>query len=130
MSKRIFGEGKIPLLILDINGVKSLKSKSGDFITYAVYILADLEVLDARLYERALADGLTEKAISVFTERKRRNRLDLEKFSEFSYLFDVTVENREIDSTAKKIVSLFLIINLIKRLTCASVIAIMIITGG
>ena len=105
--ERIFGEGKIPLLILDINGVKSLKSKPGDFITYAVYILADLEVLDARLYERALADGLTEKAISVFTERKRRNRLDLEKFSEFSYLFDVTVENREIDSTAKKIVSLF-----------------------
>jgi len=105
--ERIFGEGKIPLLILDINGVKSLKSKSGDFITYAVYILADIEVLDARLYERALADGLTEKAISVFTERKRRNRLDLEKFSEFSYLFDVTVENREIDSTAKKIVSLF-----------------------
>ena len=105
--ERIFGEGKIPLLILDINGVKSLKSKSGDFITYAVYILADLEVLDARLYERALADGLTEKAISVFTERKRRNRLDLEKLSEFSYLFDVTVENREIDATAKKIVSLF-----------------------
>ncbi len=105
--ERIFEEGRIPLLILDINGVKSLKSGSFGFETYAVYITADINLLDERLYERALADGLTEKALSVFTERKRRNRLDLEKISEMSYLFDATIENTEIEPTVEKIVSLF-----------------------
>lgn len=105
--ERIFSEGKIPLLILDINGVKSLKNGSFRFETYAVYITADVKVLDGRLYERALADGLSEKALSVFSERKIRNRLDLEKISEFSCLFDAIVENAEISATAEKIVSLF-----------------------
>ena len=105
--KRISAEGKIPLLILDINGVKSLKSGSFGFETYSVYITADVKVLDERLYERALSDGLSEKSLSVFSERKSRNRLDLEKISEFSYLFDAIVENTEIDATVEKIVSLF-----------------------
>ncbi len=104
--KRIFDEGRIPFLILDINGVKSLKCGNFDFETYSVYITAEVKILDERLYERALSDGLSEKSLSVFSERKSRNRLDLERVSEFSYLFNAIVENTEIDATARKIVSL------------------------
>lgn len=105
--ERIFAEGRIPLLILDINGVRSLRCGNLDFEVCSVYITADLEVLDARLYERAVSEGLSEKSLSVFSERKKRNREDLEKLFEFSCLFDATVENAEIDTTAKKIVSIF-----------------------
>lgn len=105
--ERIFGHGRIPLLILDINGVKSLKGGEFDFEAYSVYITADIEALDERLYERAVADGLSEKALSIFSERKSRNRLDLKKILDLSYLFNATVENTEIDATAEKIVSLF-----------------------
>lgn len=105
--ERIFAQGKIPLLILDINGVKSLKNGNFDFEVYSVYITADIKVLDKRLYERALTDGLSEKSLSVFSERKSRNRRDLEKISEFSCLFDAIVENTEIEITTEKIVSLF-----------------------
>lgn len=105
--ERIFTAGRVPLLILDINGVKSLRCGNFDFEVCSVYITADLEVLDARLYERALADGLNEKSLSVFSSRKERNREDLERISEFSYLFSAIIKNEEISSTAKKIVSLF-----------------------
>ena len=105
--ERIFADGRVPLLILDINGVKSLRCGNFDFEVCSVYITADLEVLDARLYERALADGLNEKSLSVFSSRKERNREDLERISEFSYLFSAIIKNEEISSTAKKIVSLF-----------------------
>lgn len=105
--ERIFCHGRIPLLILDINGVKSLKNREFDFESCAVYITADISVLDGRLYERVLAEGLSEKALSIFSERKRRNRLDLKKILDLSYLFNAIVENTEIDATAEKIVSLF-----------------------
>lgn len=105
--ERIFSDGKIPLLILDINGVKSLKSRPRDFITYSVYILADIYVLDARLYERAVAEGLTEKAVAVFKKRKAVNRRDIESLSEISSLFDAKVINLDISDTADNIIRLF-----------------------
>ena len=105
--ERIFDDGKIPLMILDINGVKSLKLRPRDFITYAVYILADICVLDARLYERAVAEGLTEKAVAVFEKRKAANRRDIESLSEMSALFNAKVINSDISDTADNIIRLF-----------------------
>ncbi len=104
---RIFGQGRFPLLILDINGVKSLKSHPRGFITYAVYLLADIEILDSRLYERAVAEGLNEKALAAFEKRKAANRRDIASLNEISDIFDAKVINQNISDTADDIYKLF-----------------------
>lgn len=105
--ERIFECGKIPLLILDINGVATLKSRARAFETVAIYITADIDVLDKRLYERTIASGNTNEALKVFEKRKAQNRRDLSTLPEISKLFDLTVVNTTVSDTAKEILSFF-----------------------
>jgi len=105
--ERVFACGKTPLLILDINGVTTLKSRSFAFETVAIYITADIDVLDKRLYERTIASGNTNEALKVFEKRKAQNRCDLSTLPEISKLFDLTVVNTTVSDTAKKILSFF-----------------------
>ena len=48
--ERIFGDGKTPFLILDINGVISFKEMKDRFPSFSVYLTAPLPVLEERLY--------------------------------------------------------------------------------
>ena len=105
--ERIFGEGNIPVLVLDINGVVSLKSKKRDFDVFAVYILTDMDVLDARLTERALADGMTDKAKETLEKRKAQNRADVIRIRELSDTFDLVIKNDTVEDTANAILSEF-----------------------
>ena len=106
--KRIFNEGKIPLLVLDINGVVSLKSASHDFSSYAVYINADMETIDKRLLERAERDGYSEKAMATYERRMAQNRLDIKRAEELSFLFDLTLVNNEVSECASEILKSFI----------------------
>lgn len=105
--ERIFESGKIPMLILDINGVKSLKSVPRSFKVVAVYITADAEVLDSRLYDRFVAAGKTEAAYKIYETRKERNRTELASLSRLTDVFDAFIENTTPAETAKRILSLF-----------------------
>lgn len=105
--ERIFESGKIPLLILDINGVISLKGKKHSFTPYAVYITGDVEVLDSRLKERAEKDGFTDKALATFERRKAQNRADFKRISELPHLFDFTVKNESVQKTAATVICAF-----------------------
>ncbi|MBO7305078.1 MAG: hypothetical protein J6V09_07655 [Clostridia bacterium] len=105
--ERIFGEGNIPVLVLDINGVVSLKSKKRDFDVFAVYILTDMDVLDARLYERAVADGMTEKAVQTLEKRKAQNRADIERVRQLGDVFDLVISNDVVEETANAILKEF-----------------------
>lgn len=111
--ERIFECGKIPLLILDINGVKALKSKPHSFSVVAIYITADTDVLDKRLYERFAAAGKTESAAAIYETRREQNRKDLETLPTLAGIFDAFVENTTPDETASKILSLFESVQLI-----------------
>ena len=106
--KRIFNEGKIPLLVLDINGVVSLKSATHDFSSYAVYINADMETIDKRLLERAERDGYSEKAMATYERRMAQNRLDIKRAEELSFLFDLTLVNNEVSECASEILKSFI----------------------
>lgn len=101
--KRILEEGKTPLLILDINGVKSLKMASHGFSSFAVYVTADLETLDKRLYERAEKDGFSLKATETMEKRRAQNRADLLTLSRLPGLFDMTVQNDSVSECAERI---------------------------
>lgn len=105
--ERIFADGKIPLLILDINGVKSVKGAERSFKTVAVYITADMDILDKRLTERAVALGGSEDAIASVERRKAQNRRDLSDMDGFSASFDAIVENKEITKTTEEIYKIF-----------------------
>lgn len=99
---RILKMGRIPTLILDINGVKSLKSQTGNFDVFAVYIWEDVKILENRLYERMLSDK-SSRAEETFKKRREVNLRDLSSVSDFAYLFDAFIRNTEVENTAKEI---------------------------
>ncbi len=107
---RIFSEGKYPLLVLDINGVRSLKDYNGDFTAFSVYFTEELSVLDGRLYERALSDGLTEKALRNYEKRRAQNRADLSFVSERCDIFDLVLKNETVDGSASAVLKEFYLI--------------------
>ncbi len=101
--ERIHGEGKTPVLVLDINGVKSIKRLARDFRAYGVYVYDELDKIEKRLLERD-GNNLTEDKLKAIEFRKRRNVdefLSLEK--ENFDTFDAIVENDTPDSCANKI---------------------------
>ena len=106
--ERIFAEGKIPLLILDLNGVRSLKEAALDYGVFSVYLTAEESVLNERLYERARLKGLTEESLCAYERRVAQNRLDKEIVMGAPSLFDAVIENTDIEETAKNIISVFL----------------------
>lgn len=105
--ERIFSSGKTPLLILDLNGVNTLKSAKLDFDVFAVYITANREELERRLYERLRLAGFTDKAYDTYERRKKQNIADAERISELNGVFDMIVENSEVFACANTIVSRF-----------------------
>ncbi len=100
--ERITKEGNIPLLILDIEGVRSL-SKHTDIASCAVYIYDDLVVLNDRLYQRFLGNGETEKGLKNYESRKEQNPKDLAKALELKDLFYAFVRNTALEETARNI---------------------------
>ena len=104
---RIIGEGRIPLLILDLNGVRSLKEKQLGLRIVAVYIYEENEVLDSRLYERMKNSGFTEQARVTYEKRKQMNREYCESVKKCKALFDLSLKNIEVETTAEDILCFF-----------------------
>lgn len=105
--ERAFSVGKIPVLILDLNGVESLVNGAKDYRAFAVYITADMKTLDERLYERASVDGFSEKAMATLNRRKAQNREDFEKISAHKSLFNLVLQNVSVAECASQILSSF-----------------------
>lgn len=105
--ERIFSSGKIPCLVLDVNGVKSLKKKKQIFDVFAVYLTANTETLEKRLYERAVVSGLSEDSLIAYEKRKEVNMRYKKDFDDFSKYFDFVTENITVKETALKIIKAF-----------------------
>ncbi len=101
-----FSEGKIPLLILNLEGIKSLREKSFDFSVFAFYIYDDINVIERRLYERYLSKNPTADALESFLKRKAANIRDYCALPELSDKFDAFVFNKEVFASAELILSL------------------------
>ena len=93
--ERIFEMGKHPILVLDYNGVRSLKEKL-DYPVYAFYVYTSLEEAERRLALRDLSGEPTEKAKAAFERRLAENIKDYQKMPELAYLFDAFVENASV----------------------------------
>lgn len=90
---RICSEGGIPLLILDIEGVKSLGRADG-IAPCSVYVYDDIEVMDERLEARFLSGTPDEAAERRCASRKAQNRKDFLGFPEVADAFYILVHNK------------------------------------
>jgi guanylate kinase len=84
---RITAEGRIPLLVLDINGVHSLYNNKGDINPCGVYVYDDLCVMEQRLYARYEGD------YSRMESRIKQNRIDYVRIPSFAPVFYAFVRN-------------------------------------
>lgn len=99
---RIAMDGKIPLLILDLNGVKSLSVAEG-IDPCALYLYDQLNVIEKRLYDRYLGASPTVEGLKKFLSRKEQNiadYLEMEKLAPYFYSFVKGLESAEATALA------------------------------
>lgn len=100
---RICKNGKAPLLILDLKGVSSVKSREGkDFSACAVYIYDELDTIDNRLYQRYLSPPVDD-GVKKYTSRKNQNILDYSSLpgiagNFYSFIHNKGTENQTADA--------------------------------
>jgi guanylate kinase len=105
--KRIHQSGKTPLLILDLNGVKSLKSGEHFFSAFAVYLWDEPAVLESRLHERQRDAGYTEEAKRIFEARCLANLRDYKSLDNYADCFDLVLKNTDVKESAAEIFETF-----------------------
>lgn len=102
--ERIWSLNKNPILVLDYNGVKSLKARL-DIPVFAIYVYTSLEEAKMRLIKRDAKSTPTEKQRETFKKRLIANHDDYSKLHELSSLFDLYVENEALSECVCKIES-------------------------
>ncbi len=106
--KRILSEGKIPLLVLDINGVESIERAKGDLNPCGVYVYDTLNVTEQRLYDRFLGDTPTPEGLAKFVSRKEKNIQDFLAMPEHTDAFFAFIHNSgTVDDATDMVVSEF-----------------------
>lgn len=90
---RILSEGKIPLLVLDINGVHSIERTKGELNPCGVYVYDDLNVAEQRLYDRFIGNSPTPDGLRRFVSRKEQNIKDFLGMEESAGAFYAFLHN-------------------------------------
>lgn len=105
---RITSEGKVPLLVLDINGVTSLSINKGDISPCGVYVYDDIEVMEKRLFERYKDDMDSPDTQRRYNSRCRQNIIDYSEMPEHESVFYAFVRNcSSVDNCAGDIAKIF-----------------------
>lgn len=103
---RIFAEGNIPLLILDLNGAKSLYEGKFDFTPVIIYVYEDIKVIEERLVKRE-KESPTGKGLAACERRLAENRKDYRTLPEIFHIFDAFIRNTAVDTAADEILKVF-----------------------
>ena len=105
---RITSEGKVPLLILDINGVTSLYNNKGDISPCGVYVYDDINVMEQRLYERYKDDIDSPETQRKLNSRSRQNIIDYSQMPENEGVFYSFIRNcSSVNCCAEKVGEVF-----------------------
>ena len=89
---RIHGEGGVPLLVLNLEGVASLAA-AVEYDSCALYVFSDPNEAEQRLYDRYIGESPTPEGLSRFVSRKNQNLEDYMILPSMAPLFFATVEN-------------------------------------
>lgn len=107
--KRILSEGKIPLLVLDINGVGSLVKNAGDLSVCGVYVYDELENVKKRLEARFLGEGATDASVKRYESRVKQNIEDFRNINSVKERFFAFIPNNStVDAAGDKVMKTFL----------------------
>lgn len=105
---RITAGGKVPLLILDINGVTSLYENKGDISPCGVYIYDDINVMETRLFERYKDDIDSPETQRRLNSRRNQNVLDYSEMPRRQEVFYAFTRNcSSVDACAERIGLIF-----------------------
>ena len=105
--RRAFSEGKIPLLVLDLNGVKSFASLT-EYSPCALYVHADLDTVERRLYDRYLRTDPDITKLTTFVTRKEQNIEDYLNISAYApYMFSFLENSDTLEVCRDRALSLF-----------------------
>ena len=104
---RAFSEGKTPLLVIDLNGVKSL-ALHPKYSACNVYIYTDFDVIEARLKERYFGENEKLDSQKNFDSRRAQNITDWIGLADYEEYIHAFVENNgTIDDCCQKVLSTF-----------------------
>jgi len=104
---RAFAEGKTPLLVLDLNGVRSL-ALHPKYSACNLYIYTDIDVIENRLRDRYFGENEKPDSQKNFDTRKKQNLDDWATISEYEEYIHAFVENNAaIDECCNNVISIF-----------------------
>ena len=104
---RAFGEGKTPLLVLDLNGVRSLDLHP-KYSACNVYVYTGLSELDARLKARYFGENLKADSEKNYNTRRAQNLADWRTLSEFEEHIHALIENSDtVEDCCERVLNTF-----------------------
>ena len=104
---RAFNEGKTPLLVIDLNGVKSL-ALHPKYSACNLYIYTDFDTIEARLKERYFGENEKPDSQKNFDVRQQQNLTDWRGISDYEEYIHAFIENNgTIDECCEKVLSTF-----------------------
>ena len=100
---RITSEGRVPLLILDLNGANSLFNAEG-ITPCTLYLYDDLDIMEERLKERYISDNTSETDQKRFDSRTKQNLIDFSHMEEYeSFIYGFVKNCATVDCCASKV---------------------------
>ena len=103
---RIFDSGRLPLLVLDLNGLKSMARLDLGFRAAIIYIYEELSVVSARLLAREKA-APSGKGMEAYERRMAMNRADYLCLPTLAPELSAFVRNTEVVSAAKECLAVY-----------------------
>ena len=100
---RITSEGRVPLLILDLNGANSLFNAEG-IAPCTLYLYDDLDIMEERLKARYISDNTSETDQKRFDSRTKQNLIDFSHMEEYeSFIYGFVKNCATVDCCASKV---------------------------
>ena len=100
---RITSEGRVPLLILDLNGANSLYNAEG-IAPCTIYLYDDLDIMEERLKERYISDNTSEADQKRYDSRSKQNLVDFSHMEEYeSFIYSFVKNCATVECCARKV---------------------------
>ena len=104
---RAFSEGKTPLLVIDLNGVRSL-ALHPKYSACNLYIYTDIEVIEERLKARYFGENERADSEKNFNSRVAQNLKDWHDIPEYEEYIHAFIENnRTVEECCETVLSTF-----------------------
>ena len=102
-----YERGQIPLLVLELNGVKSLHFAEG-YSACSLYVYADRETIRTRLNARYLSSGYTVEGERNLNTRDERNVADFKTLPDYAEYFHAFVLNTDtVEDCRDRVMAIF-----------------------